>query len=613
MSKVKFVLIKIVAIFDVALTLLFALVAPLLFFSMQWVFQTWNHLSMDELMFHLQGPLEGTNMDMVKEYLIECLVPALAIFIVVIIIIIVVFRKKRWFYIMDGALLIAFILLAGWSVSTTIKKLDVDGYLEAKGSNSDFIDTYYVDPADTTISFPEQKRNLIYIFLESMETTYSDIQNGGAFGENVIPELTELAQESEDFSGEDEKLNGAHATTGTTWTMGGMFAQTAGLPLNISIEGNSMDTQEHFFPGIVSLGDILEEEGYSQTLLIGSDATFGGRRLYFTEHGNYDMVDYQYAVENGLIPEDYYVWWGYEDHYLFEFAKDKLQELSSQNEPFNLTMLTVDTHFEDGYICDQCADTFGENQYSNVMACSSRQLGEFIQWIQQQDFYENTTIVLAGDHPTMDSDYCEDINSDYGRRTYVAYINPATESGIDGEREYRSYTTMDLFPTTLASVGAEIEGNRLGLGTNLFSSEQTLLERFGIQRINEELGKKSKMLEQLADIKDNKELMIREGRAPMAMVTAGEYQRDAGLIPVSVTNVENVTNGIQSVQIAVWTAEDQSDLQWISMEKTAEGVYTTNVNVMSFGFREGEYQIHAYVVDGNGEQSILGTTVCAVY
>ena len=66
---------------------------------------------------------------------------------------------------------------------------------------------------------------------------------------------------------------------------------------DVPIDDNAMDTQESFFPGIITLGDILQEEGYSQTLLIGSDATFGGRKLYFTDHGQYDIVDYEYAVE----------------------------------------------------------------------------------------------------------------------------------------------------------------------------------------------------------------------------------------------------------------------------------------------------------------------------
>ena len=608
MKLLKCILLKLFAAVETMLLLISALIAPLLFFSVQWMFHTWNHLSMDELIFHLQSPLEGTNTEMVQEYLRECLAPALIIFLAVAVFVSACSKKKwRYRYFFNGVILTAMLIVVGGSTYTTIQKLDVDGYLESKGSYSEFIDTYYVNPADVAITFPEQKRNLIYIFLESMETTYADTASGGAFQENVIPELTEIAQENEDFSGESEELNGANTATGTTWTMGAMFAQTSGLPLNVSIDGNNMDTQEHFFPGIITLGDILKEEGYSQTLLIGSDATFGGRRLYFTEHGNYDMVDYPNAVENGMIPEDYYVWWGYEDHYLFDFAKDKLRELSQQDNPFNLTMLTVDTHFEDGFVCSECQDIYGDDQYSNVMACSSKQVGDFIRWIQRQDFYENTTIVLVGDHPTMDKDYCEDISEEYERKAYVAYINSPFEDSIDIAREY---TTMDHFPTTLAALEVEIEGNRLGLGTNLFSSEQTLTERFGIQQVNRELKKNSKMMEEMADLdKDNKELMIREGRAPKATVTAGEYQRDLGLIPISVTDIENVTDGIQSVQMAVWTAADQSDLQWIPLEITGDGTYTANVNVMSYGFYEGEYQIHVYAVDGDGEWSILGTAV----
>ena len=70
-----------------------------------------------------------------------------------------------------------------------------------QGEVSTFIADNYVDPRSVEITFPEQKRNLIYIFLESMETTYADTENGGTFEKNVIPELTTLAQENEDFSG----------------------------------------------------------------------------------------------------------------------------------------------------------------------------------------------------------------------------------------------------------------------------------------------------------------------------------------------------------------------------------------------------------------------------
>lgn len=50
---------------------------------------------------------------------------------------------------------------------------------------------------------------------------------------------------------------------------------------------------------------------------------------------------------------------------------------------------------------------------------------------------------------------------------------------------------MDLFPTVLSAMGFEIEGDRLGLGTDLFSDRDTLLERRGFQWLERELGKAS--------------------------------------------------------------------------------------------------------------------------
>lgn len=65
------------------------------------------------------------------------------------------------------------------------------------------------------------------------------------------------------------------------------------------------------------------------------------------------------------------------------------------------------------------------------------------------------------------------------------------------QEDKREYTLLDYFPTTLAALGAEIDGNRLGLGTNLFSYEQTLVERFGLSTVDDELEKKSRFMEKM--------------------------------------------------------------------------------------------------------------------
>ena len=50
---------------------------------------------------------------------------------------------------------------------------------------------------------------------------------------------------------------------------------------------------------------------------------------------------------------------------------------------------------------------------------------------------------------------------------------------------------MDFYPTTLASLGVKIDGDKLGLGVNLFSDEQTLLEKYGFKKVDEEFAKVS--------------------------------------------------------------------------------------------------------------------------
>ena len=608
MSKVSNVLCKFLFGFGNVLMVLFAALTILAGASTLWVLKTWPHLTMQELMFTIQSPVEGTNKEMILDYIVFC-IPVTVIVMAALIAGLVITRMKKGYRIMAAAVpAVSVILLAG-TVYTAWERLDIADYAANSGAVSSFIDENYVDPAGTELTFPEQKRNLIYIFLESMETTYADEENGGAFSENYIPELTELAEENEDFSGADAGLNGGTALTSTTWTAAALFGQTTGLPLSIPIDGNSMDTQESFLPGVSSLGDILEQQGYRQTFMIGSDGNFGGRSLYFTDHGNYDIKDYYYYQSQGKFDKDYWVWWGFEDQKLFEYAKEELTALAAQDQPFNFTLLTVDTHFEDGYVCGLCGNEHGENQYGNVLSCSSRQIKEFVEWIRQQDFYENTTIVISGDHPTMDKDFCEGIDDAYERKVYTAYINSAVTP--EDPEWTRAYSTFDNYPTTLASLGVSIEGERLGLGTNLFSSRSTLTEVYGNPYINQELTRKSELMDQLTeeiDI-DNMELKIREGRVPTVTATALPYDFRTGVLQVVIDNIQNADDGIAGITVAVWTGPDQSNLQWLQAEAQPDGSYIANVNIPGFGFATGEYYIDVYLTDNMGNQNLAGSTV----
>ena len=345
-------------------------------------------------------------------------------------------------------------------------------------------DKYYVDGNGVDITFPDKKQNLIFIYMESMETTNASINNGGAQKVSYIPNLENYALKYDNFSS-GEKIGGFVPVSGTTYTLAGMISQNSGVNFKLPI--NIMDKNMVKMNGVYALGDVLVDNGYKNYLMMGSQAIFASRDKYFKNHGNYEIFDYTYAINNELIPKDYLVWWGYEDNKLFEFAKNKLKDISKEEQPFNLTLLTADTHFTDGYLDSEC-DTPFDKKYANVMHCSDKMINNFITWVMEQDFYKNTTIVLVGDHLTMQSSFYDDIDKNYTRSVYNVFINSRVKSDTT---KNRMFSSMDIYPTTLASLGVKIDGDRLGLGTNMYSNKKTLMEELGYKYVSNELKKRS--------------------------------------------------------------------------------------------------------------------------
>lgn len=141
--------------------------------------------------------------------------------------------------------------------------------------------------------------------------------------------------------------------------------QTLGVPINENLVSNdtlnaNWESDNNYLPGVWTIGDILNAEGYNQEFMIGSDGKFAGRSSYFIGHGDYNIFDYYTVIDKGLIDEDYFEWWGFEDEKLFKYARNEILKLSKEDKPFNFTMLTVDTHFTDGYVCNSCEDEYNE-------------------------------------------------------------------------------------------------------------------------------------------------------------------------------------------------------------------------------------------------------------
>lgn len=476
----------------------------LIFQSSTWVHDVFG-IQFAELLYTMTSPLKGTGDGMVQKALAGCLypvIPTIIAYILVIVFFACLLPKKvkaflhvrigKWKLRFQPLRLIHYIapVVAVWVFIASLyhadKMLGMFEYFQLLDRKTTVYEEHFVDPDSVTLTAPETKKNLILIYLESMETTYASKEDGGRQSVSYIPNMTQLAKENVSFSNTD-KLGGFRLTGKTSWTMAALFATSSGIPFSFPVEGNSLGEYEKFASGVTSLGDILQEEGYYNEFLCGSDVSFAGRKQYYEQHGYVDLYDLYTAREEGVIAPDYHVFWGYEDKILYEIAKKELTELSQKDQPFNLTMLTLDPHHTGGYVCDICGSDY-DVPTANVIACADRQLKDFILWCQEQPFYEDTVIVMMGDHPRMDTFLVEGV-ARADRTMYNCIINSPTPT--ESSLTNREFSSMDMFPTILAAMGYEIEGDRLGLGTNLFSDRKTLSEELGYQYFDQELYKYS--------------------------------------------------------------------------------------------------------------------------
>lgn len=478
-------------------SLIFAL-AVAVYVAAEWISVTYS-VSLDELLFLFASPLKGANMEPVWTCAAEH-IPALKLIGLYILIgAVLLFIQNRMsfsicvrgfkrvrcleiFRFLRRCMSLLCVAAVVCSVVNVDRYFQLWDYIKARASDSTLYEDYYVFPDSVQIT--GSGKNLICIYMESMETTYASAVVGGAQPEeNYIPNLTALAEENVSFS-DSNQLGGFRPITGTTWTLGSLFATTSGLPFSFPIEANSMSTRQTFASGVTSLGDILAGKGYQNEFLCGSDANFAGRMDYFTQHGKYKIFDLFSARDAGYVSADYHNgFWGYEDLYLYQIAKDELTSLAQSEQSFNFTMLTVDTHHVDGYVCALCGNAY-EATTANVVSCADRQVQEFIDWCREQDFYKDTLIVISGDHPRMDRCLVEGVEY-YDRTVYNCFLNCDLQPARTKNREF---TAMDLFPTVLAAMGFQVEGDRLGLGVNLFSDQPTLCEALGYSALETQIS-----------------------------------------------------------------------------------------------------------------------------
>ncbi|MCL2026219.1 MAG: LTA synthase family protein [Leptospirales bacterium] len=467
-----------------------------LHFALKWAMVRYPLLEPYTVIFTLSMPLKGMDSETFSSAFNGVILPA-SLFLGISLLGMLSIKKysclrlKLRFCVGRWSLILSYIILFS-SIFTIFYTLPVSGYFEAAAKqklpveNSEFYIKYYADPNKTKITFPQKKKNLILILLESIESSFLAKKTGGLFEKDYIPELTRLASENINFS-HTQLIGGGKDLWGTHWTIASMVAKLCGIPFNLPIFDNTTFFVD-FLPGAKGLTDILHEHGYRQRFLFGSDKNFASRGQFMKTH-KVEVHDLIYYKEKKKVPEDYYVFWGIEDAKLFALAKEELDEISSHGEPFMLGLLTTDTHFPDGYICELCAPDKNSEipAIFTVLRCASRQTENFIKYIKSKPWYKDTVIVVLGDHLFMDKKIFPE--NQESRRWLNIFINSSIAPIRSKGREFSSF---DMYPTILESMGAKIQGGSLALGRSLFSDRPTIIEEIGLEEyINENLSRKS--------------------------------------------------------------------------------------------------------------------------
>ncbi len=332
-------------------------------------------------------------------------------------------------------------------------------------SGSVSMSDYYVAPspdaAAGTVGVVEEKpKNLVLIFLESGEESFSD---EALFGRNLNEPLETATDGWDSF----DRLE---AYPGNGWTMAGIVGTECGVPLRApgmvlaGEDANEIgEAEDAYMSGAVCLGDVLSGAGYRNVFLGGADATFASKRDFLVAHGYDTVKDRSYWADE--LGETELAEWGLSDRRLMERAKEEITALHDSGQPFNLTLLTLDVHMP-VYAHEYCPTDSDDpdDVMAEVTLCSMEQVAGFVQYMEEMGYLEDTVVMITGDHKRMIGEgrpFLAELGDLEDRPLFNRFWDP------DGAKIKRSETDqLSLFPTLLESLGFGRSDGRAGVGVS---------------------------------------------------------------------------------------------------------------------------------------------------
>jgi phosphoglycerol transferase len=317
---------------------------------------------------------------------------------------------------------------------------------------------------------PDRPKNVIIIYLESLERTYFEI---GATRE-AMADLIPLAKTG------FEAINVAQVR-GTENSVPGNVATQCGVPLLPTASMNPLKqklvTTEDILPKITCLSDILVGDGYNASYVVGTDMEPMALGRFLRSHGYKNLFGL-----GSVSPEDrekYKMNWGVTDEYTFAKAEAEIRRMNAEGAPFMLSMATMATHGPDGFPDKDCSfESRVDSKLPRSMYCTVQHVKEIVELVDELGIAQNTVIALMSDHLAQPNVFRNAL-ADKERRNLFILLN-AGQTGVTD----KPALAFDIFPTILEAAGYELKDRKANFGTSLFSDTPGLVSTVGPDRIN---------------------------------------------------------------------------------------------------------------------------------
>ncbi|MEA1625002.1 sulfatase-like hydrolase/transferase [Salmonella enterica] len=290
--------------------------------------------------------------------------------------------------------------------------------------------------------------NYVFIIAESLERSFKDIN-----GINYLENISNIENQV-DFSN-------IGYIRGSGWTIAGHVNLICGIPFIGT--GNSASKIKTFLPKAKCFSDIVNNSGYKNIYISGTNTSFAGTRNFLVSHSFSDIIDVNTLSEkynSDRVKNS----WGLDDQVILNEAFDIFTKESQNKTPFMLYVSTINTH-SPGYSSYSC-EKFSDDRYLDSIMCADKIIAEFITKIKNSAYYDNTTIVLISDHGLMH--WKSLIGVETKRTNLLTIFNKKLHNEVIDNKG----TVIDQLPSALETISKSKVA--LGFGRGVYKNEDSL-------------------------------------------------------------------------------------------------------------------------------------------